>query len=55
MGDLLMEKKRVVSIQTRNNLILDSLLFVSGLITAISGIYFLFLPVAGYQGGRNTH
>jgi len=48
-----MEKKRVVSIQTRNNLILDSLLFVSGLITALSGIYFLFLPVAGYQGGRN--
>ena len=48
-----MEKKRVVSKQTRNNLILDSLLFVSGLITAISGIYFLFLPVAGYQGGRN--
>lgn len=48
-----MKKKRVVSVQTRNNLILDSSLLVSGLITALSGIYFLFLPVGGYQGGRN--
>lgn len=48
-----MKKKRVVSVQTRNNLILDSSLLVSDLITALSGIYFLFLPVGGYQGGRN--
>jgi len=48
-----MKKKRVVSVQTRNNLVLDSLLFISGLITALSGIYFLFLPIGGYQGGRN--
>ena len=48
-----MTKKRIVSTQTRNNLILDSFLFTGGVITALSGIYFLFLPIGGYQGGRN--
>jgi drug/metabolite transporter (DMT)-like permease len=28
-------------------------LFIGGLVAAISGIYFLFLPSGGYQGGRN--
>jgi hypothetical protein len=44
---------RIVSTQTRNNYIIDSFLFISGIIAALSGLYFLFLPVAGYQGGRN--
>lgn len=48
-----MEKKRIFSGQTRNNIVLDILLLVSGLVTALSGIYFLFLPIGGYQGGRN--
>lgn len=48
-----MEKKRIFSVQTRNNIVLDIFLLVSGLVTALSGIYFLFLPVGGYQGGRN--
>ena len=48
-----MEKKRVLSVQTRNNIVLDILLLVSGLATALSSIYFLFLPVGGYHGGRN--
>ena len=48
-----MANKRIVSDQTRNNLIIDSFMFLSGITTALSGIYFLFLPVAGYQGGRN--
>jgi len=26
---------------------------MSALLAALSGIYFLFLPVSGYQGGRN--
>ncbi len=30
------------------------LLCVSGLVTALTGIYFLFLPNGGYQGGRNA-
>jgi hypothetical protein len=28
-------------------------LFIGALIASITGIYFLFLPVGGYQGGRN--
>ncbi|MEA3351492.1 MAG: DUF4405 domain-containing protein [Chloroflexota bacterium] len=48
-----MAKRRIVSTQTRNNFFIDSFFFTVGLITALSGIYFLFLPVGGYQGGRN--
>ena len=46
-------KKPVFSIQTRNNIILDMFLLISGLIAILSGIYFLFLPIGGFQGGRN--
>jgi len=46
-------KKRVFSTQTRNNIVLDMFLLISGLIAVLSGIYFLFLPVGGFQGGRN--
>lgn len=31
----------------------DAVLFSSALVAALTGIYFLFLPVGGYQGGRN--
>ena len=48
-------KKRVFSIQTRNNIILDTQLLISGLLSGLSGIYFLFLPVGGFQGGRNPY
>ena len=48
-----MANRRIVSTQTRNNFFIDSLLFAGGIITALSGIYFLFLPVGGYMGGRN--
>jgi hypothetical protein len=30
-------------------------MLISGLASAISGIYFLYLPVGGYQGGRNPY
>jgi len=43
----------VFSIQTRNNIILDMFMLISGLIAILSGIYFLFLPIGGFQGGRN--
>ena len=46
-------KKQIFSIQTRNNIILDMFLLISGLIAVLSGIYFLFLPIGGFQGGRN--
>jgi hypothetical protein len=45
--------KGTVSKQTRNNWLIDAALFIGALIASISGIYFLFLPSGGYQGGRN--
>lgn len=42
-----------VSSQTRNNWMIDAGLFTSAVIVALSGIYFLFFPIGGYQGGRN--
>lgn len=35
------------------NIAVDMVVAVSFLLTALSGIYFLFLPEGGYQGGRN--
>lgn len=46
-------KTRVFSPKTRNNFLLDMPMLISGLIAVLSGIYFLFLPIGGYQGGRN--
>jgi len=48
-----MVKGKKVSTQTRNNWFVDAGLFLSAVVAALSGIYFLFLPVGGYQGGRN--
>lgn len=50
-----MHKKRRMSIQTRANWLIDAAVFVGGLLAALSSIYFLFLPVGGYQGGRNPY
>ncbi|MCK4726768.1 MAG: DUF4405 domain-containing protein [Anaerolineales bacterium] len=38
---------------TRRNWWIDLGLFTSAVLAALSGIYFLFLPIGGYQGGRN--
>jgi hypothetical protein len=53
--ELMVEKarQRVFSVRTRNNFVLDTLMLISGLVSILSGIYFLFLPVGGYMGGRN--
>jgi hypothetical protein len=48
-----MKNKRILSTQTKNNWLVVSGLIISGFIAALSGIYFLFLPVGGYQGGHN--
>jgi hypothetical protein len=48
-----MVKRSVISSQTRNNWLIDAVLFLGALVASISGIYFLFFPVGGYQGGRN--
>jgi hypothetical protein len=42
-----------VSRQTRNNWWVDLFLLSSAIISALSGIYFLFLPTGGYKGGAN--
>ncbi len=48
-----MEKRAAISAQTRNNWWIDLALFASGITVFFSSIYFLILPVGGYQGGRN--
>jgi cytochrome b subunit of formate dehydrogenase len=48
-----MSKRTTIHPRTRNNWLIDTALFLGGLLTALSGIYFLFLPSGGYQGGRN--
>jgi hypothetical protein len=50
-----MSLKSLVSQQTRRNWSIMLLLASSGLLTMLSGIYFLFLPNGGYQGGRNAY
>jgi hypothetical protein len=42
-----------LSNQTRQNWLIDAAVFSGALLSTITGIYFLFLPVGGYQGGRN--
>jgi len=48
------DKTRVFSVQTRNNIVLDMSMLIAALASILSGIYFLFLPVGGFQGGRNS-
>ena len=46
-----MSKPIRMSMQTRKNWLIDAAVFVGGLVAALSGIYFLYLPSGGYQGG----
>jgi len=48
-----MSKRVGVSKQTQTNWLIDAAVFVGAILAALSGIYFLFLPSGGYQGGRN--
>jgi hypothetical protein len=48
-----MSKRIHISMQTRKNWLIDAAVFVGAILAALSGIYFLFLPSGGYQGGRN--
>ncbi len=43
----------IVKKQVRRNWQVDLGLFLAALGASLTGIYFLFLPVGGYQGGRN--
>jgi cytochrome b subunit of formate dehydrogenase len=42
-----------MSMRTRQNWLIDAAVFMGGVVAALTGIYFLFLPSGGYQGGRN--
>lgn len=50
-----MTEIKAISKTNRNNWLLDSLLALSGLVVALTSIYFLFLPLDGYRGGRNPY
>jgi hypothetical protein len=50
-----MALKRGMSKITLRNWWIDAVLFTSALIAALSGLYFLYFPIGGYQGGRNPY
>jgi uncharacterized membrane protein len=43
-----------LSARTRTNWLINASVFIGGVIAGLSGIYFLFIPSGGYQGGRNV-
>ena len=48
-----MSKRVRMSMQTRKNWLIDAAVFLGGIVAGLTGIYFLFVPSGGYQGGRN--
>ncbi|OQY19648.1 MAG: hypothetical protein B6I34_09375 [Anaerolineaceae bacterium 4572_32.1] len=51
--EYIMLKRVKLSMRNRMNWLLDVVVFGGGILAALSGIYFLFAPSGGYQGGRN--
>mgnify|MGYP005850711675 CR=1 FL=1 len=50
-----MQKAHSISRQTRNNWLIDAVLALSALVVGLTGVYFLSLPIGGFQGGRNPY
>ncbi len=48
-----MSNTRSPSQQTQINWFIDTILLISAILAALTGIYLLYLPSGGYQGGRN--
>jgi len=48
-----MSKPIRMSMQTRANWLIDVAVFIGGILAGLSGVYFLYLPSGGYEGGRN--
>lgn len=48
-----MRKLVTLSMQTRINWLIDATVFMGALLASLTGVYFLFIPSGGYQGGRN--
>jgi hypothetical protein len=42
-----------LSTRTKMNWLLDAKVFLAAFVASITGVYFLYLPMGGYQGGRN--
>jgi len=42
-----------ISKQTQQNWVIDTAVFAGALLAGLTGIYFLYLPSGGYEGGRN--
>jgi hypothetical protein len=49
-----MKARSSLSMQTRKNWLINVSVFLGGIIAGLSGIYFLYIPSGGYQGGRNA-
>jgi len=50
---MLKSKRSTLSTHNLNNWLIDVVLFLGAIVAVLSGVYFLFLPSGGYQGGRN--
>ena len=50
-----MNEKTNIKKQVGRNWLMDAGLFLAGLGATLTGIYFLFLPQGGFQGGRNPY
>jgi len=48
-----MDRRERMSLRTRVNWIMDFVVFLVGILAAISGVYFLIHPSGGFRGGRN--
>ncbi len=48
-----LDKQVKMSRQTRQNWLIDAAVFIGASLAILTGIYFLFLPSGGYEGGRN--
>ena len=46
--------RRMLSVKTNRNWLIDSFLFISAVAVVASSIYYLYIP-SGYQGGRNPY
>jgi hypothetical protein len=55
MREVLVVKQGAPTRRTVVHWVTVLLLSISGMLTTLTGIYFLFLPSDGYQGGRNPH
>ena len=54
MVAILRGTSRGLSTGAKTNLLVDAVIAISFVLCAVSGVYFLFAPTGGFQGGANT-